>query len=529
MTNFVFATAGHIDHGKTALIKAITGVDADTSSEEKRRGITIDVGFVPFCLNDVFINFVDMPGHEKFVKNMVQSTNGINGAVLCVDAAEGVKPQTEEHVQILQLMCNCTLIVALTKCDKASETQIEASSKQVKLLLKDTLFKNANIIKTSAHTSEGINEIKEQIYKLAQKQDTAKTEGTFFMPIDRVFVKKGFGKVAAGCVLQGNINVNEKVYAYPENETSAVRQINCCGQNVKSACGTRTALNLPTLKTIKKGDVLSTVEGLKFKKAIGARLENPPSTLKSGDSVMLFIGAKMQLVRISIFEEFCFLRSTTEITACYNQKILLRTTSGKTLCGATVLTVMPDNDKQFDKREKQRIISYNKNIEEGFLFESKTLKKTKQEIYKLFFFLQKRQIDDMLLKHQTAEENEQDKCKAALLQKVLQEYKQAHLTPPSSDDVAKSLGLPQALIIGALNNLCEGGQLVCLQKTFYISKQGFAQYKIAADEIIKTNGSVNVGTLRDKLGLSRKYVKAFLEYCDGANIYKNTDNNRTFI
>ena len=211
----ILGTAGHIDHGKTALVKALTGVDTDRLPEEKRRGITIDLGFAPLVIDGVgTIGIVDVPGHEAFVRTMLAGASGIDIALLVVAADEGVMPQTREHVQILSLLAIPKLVVSLTKSDLVSPEWLSLAEDDVRSLLDETPFVTSEVIPVSAVTGDGVSELREAIGRAAGSAITGDGEATdnrggaadlFRMPVDRAFTIKGTGTVVTGTVWTGSI------------------------------------------------------------------------------------------------------------------------------------------------------------------------------------------------------------------------------------------------------------------------------------------------------------------------------------
>lgn len=247
----IIGTAGHIDHGKTALIKALTGIDADTLAEEKRRGITIELGFVfmktPEDMKQVV--FIDVPGHEKLIKTMVAGASSIDAALLVIAADEGVSVQTQEHLEILKLLGIKRGIIALTKADLTGKAQMENLIPEVKSFVKDTFLRDAPVVLTSAESGEGIEELRRRLLELSKQVKARQDNGMFRMPVDRVFTMPGFGTVIAGTVLSGEVKVGDRVEILPEGMLSRVRGIQVYRQKVKtSRIGRRTALNLPDIK-----------------------------------------------------------------------------------------------------------------------------------------------------------------------------------------------------------------------------------------------------------------------------------------
>jgi selenocysteine-specific elongation factor len=266
MKQIVMGTAGHIDHGKTALIKALTGIDCDRLKEEKERGITIDLGFAYLPLaNDIVLGIVDVPGHERFVRNMLAGAAGIDFVLLVIAADEGIMPQTREHLAICQLLRIKDGLVALTKKDLVEEDWLELMTEEVRDFLQDTFLDQSPIIPVSSRSGEGIEELREAIAHTASQVPARVSEGTFRLPIDRVFTIKGFGTVVTGTTHTGSIGVDQPVTIYPRGLTARVRGIQVHGKQVTTAiAGQRTAINLQGVskEEISRGDVISIAGGL---------------------------------------------------------------------------------------------------------------------------------------------------------------------------------------------------------------------------------------------------------------------------
>src|SRR5262245_26038174 len=223
--DLILGTAGHIDHGKTSLVKALTGIDCDRLPEEKARGITIDIGFAILDLPPFRLGIVDVPGHERFIKNMLAGATGIDLAVLVVAADDSVMPQTREHLEILRLLGLRHGVIALTKCDLVDETTREVVELEVHDLVQGTFLENSPIIQTSAHTGAGIAELKAAIAEACQKVESRRDNEWFRLAIDRSFVVQGHGTVATGSVTSGRVAVGEELEWLPRGERVRVRSL----------------------------------------------------------------------------------------------------------------------------------------------------------------------------------------------------------------------------------------------------------------------------------------------------------------
>ena len=220
--DIVVGTAGHIDHGKTSLVKALTGVDADRLPEEKRRGITIDIGFAELDLGEVKIGFVDVPGHERFVKNMLAGASGIDLVILVIAADEGVMPQTREHFEICRLLGVEKGIVVLTKKDLVDEELLDLVKLETEELVEGSFLLDAPTIAVSTRTGEGVEDVKNALLKVASTIHQRKDEIVTRLPVDRSFTVKGFGAVVTGTLASGTIREADELEILPVGKTVRV-------------------------------------------------------------------------------------------------------------------------------------------------------------------------------------------------------------------------------------------------------------------------------------------------------------------
>ena len=241
----IVGTAGHIDHGKTALIKALTGVDTDRLPEEKQRGITIDLGFAELTTGDTHFGFVDVPGHERFVKNMLAGASGIDLVLLVVAADEGVMPQTREHFDICRLLGVSEGIIVMTKTDLADPETLDLARSSVADLVAGTSFENAPVVEVSARTGVGIGSLKEELLKTVERVHPREGQFITRLPIDRSFSIKGFGAIVTGTLASGRINEGAEMELLPEGLKVRVRGVQVHGKSVKTANpGQRVAVHL---------------------------------------------------------------------------------------------------------------------------------------------------------------------------------------------------------------------------------------------------------------------------------------------
>jgi selenocysteine-specific elongation factor len=241
----IVGTAGHIDHGKSALVEALTGTHPDRLAEEKRRGITIDLGFAFLEEDGVRFGFIDVPGHERFVSNMLAGAAGIDLLLLVIAADESVKPQTREHFDICRLLGVQRGVVALTKCDLVDEGMLGLVQMEVEEYLRGSFLESAAIVPVSAKTGAGLASLKQALNQAAQRSVSKDASRPFRLPIDRAFAMKGFGTVVTGTLVSGSVSAGDEVELLPGGERLRVRGVQSGGQNVERAiAGQRTAVNL---------------------------------------------------------------------------------------------------------------------------------------------------------------------------------------------------------------------------------------------------------------------------------------------
>jgi selenocysteine-specific elongation factor len=261
LKQIILGTAGHIDHGKTSLIKAVTGTDTDRLKEEKERGITIELGFASLDLpNGQHVGIVDVPGHEKFVKNMVAGATGIDIVVMVIAADEGVMPQTREHMEICELLGIKHGFVALTKIDMVDEEWLELAMEDVREFAAGTFLENTPIVPVSAVKEQGLPEFSRILETICNQVPERSMSSLFRLPVDRVFTMKGFGTVITGSLISGRVQVGDTVMIYPSMITSRVRGIQVHNQGVNMAeAGQRTAINFQGLEkaAINRGEMLA--------------------------------------------------------------------------------------------------------------------------------------------------------------------------------------------------------------------------------------------------------------------------------
>jgi selenocysteine-specific elongation factor len=354
MRSVIVGTAGHIDHGKTSLVRALTGVDADRLPEEKRRGITIDLGFAELDLGDVRVGFVDVPGHERFVKNMLAGAHGIDLVALVIAADEGVMPQTREHFDICRLLGVAAGLVVLTKTDAVDAELLELVRAEAEELVAGSFLGGAPVVAASARTGEGIEELKVKLREAALAAPARDTDTVTRLPVDRSFTMRGFGAVVTGTLVAGEIDEGQELELLPAGERVRVRGVQVHGSAVKTAtAGQRTAVNLGGVEAaaIERGMVLAPAGRLAATQIVDARLSvlrDAPRPLKTRQRVRVHHGTAEVLARVVVLEAanevapgasgLVQLRLESPVVALPGDRFIIRTYSPQqTFAGGEVL------------------------------------------------------------------------------------------------------------------------------------------------------------------------------------------------
>ncbi len=365
MKHIIIGTAGHIDHGKTTLIKALTGCNTDRWKEEQERGITIDLGFAFFDLpNGDRAGIVDVPGHEKFIHNMVAGVVGMDMVLLVIAADEGIMPQTKEHMDILHLLGIQKCIVVLNKMDLVDPEWLELMEEEVRDQLQDTFLKDAPVVKVSSVTGEGLKELTDEIVKMETSEVQEKEIHTIpRLPIDRVFTISGFGTIVTGTLISGIIRKDDTLQLYPWNAPCKVRNIQVHGKNVdECSAGQRVAVNLTGIKKedISRGDVLASSNSMKGTTLLDVKLKilkDSNRIVKNRSRLHLFTGTSEVLCRTILLDrdelkagEECFaqLRLEQELALRKGDRFVVRFYSPmETIGGGEVLEPNPKAKRRF--------------------------------------------------------------------------------------------------------------------------------------------------------------------------------------
>ncbi len=386
MKQIILGTAGHIDHGKTSLIKAVTGTDTDRLKEEKERGITIELGFASLDLpNGQHVGIVDVPGHEKFVKNMVAGATGIDIVAMVIAADEGVMPQTREHMEICTLLGIKHGFVALTKIDMVDEEWLELAMEDVRDFTAGTFLENTPIVPVSAVKEQGLQEFSRVLETICNQVPERSMSSLFRLPVDRVFTMKGFGTVITGSLISGRVQVGDTVMIYPSMITSKVRGIQVHNQGVNMAeAGQRTAINFQGLEkaAINRGEMLALPGTLKPSFMVDLQLQYLASNkkpIKNRTRVRFHTGTSEILGNLVLLDReelppgekaAVQLRLDEPVCLVKDDRFVIRSYSPvRTIGGGQVLNPIPPKHKRFKadvvqglqsiaERSKEELIAY---------------------------------------------------------------------------------------------------------------------------------------------------------------------------
>ena len=353
----ILGTAGHIDHGKSSLVKALTGIDPDRLKEEKERGITIDLGFAYLNYSDnLTVGIVDVPGHERLVRNMLAGAAGIDMVLFVIAADEGIMPQSREHLAICDLLKIKSGLIALNKADLVEEEWLELVKEEVKDFVKGTFLEGAEVIPVSAKTGMNIELLKDKIKEIALRIPPKPSGGVFRLPIDRVFTLKGFGTVVTGTAVSGRIQIDDPIEILPSQKKSKVRGLQSHGKPLKEGlAGQRLAINLQGIEKeeIERGDIVAKPDTFIPTNLLNVKLEllknSPP--VKNRSLVHLHIWTSEAMARCIFFDReellpgesaFCQMRLDRPVVTSHEDRFVIRRVSPlDTIGGGTVLDPNP--------------------------------------------------------------------------------------------------------------------------------------------------------------------------------------------
>lgn len=495
-------TAGHIDHGKTALVKALTGKQTDRLPEERRRGISIELGYAQLKLENRVLSLIDVPGHERLVKTMIAGATGIDLFMLVVDAREGVMPQTEEHVLVLRSLGVVDGVCAITKCDMAEPAEIETTIDEAKRLLPG----NVPVVQTSATTGAGIGELRAALRRATEKVESGRLADEPHQPaalhVDRVFTVKGHGTVVTGTLWSGRLRESQKVVIEPGSRVARVRTIEVHDRPVKVAePRQRVALNIAGLRhdQVSRGDLITdTSSDVAATYRVNVTLT--PKSLANdldGERVQVHHGTRDTPARVIDLEDHGLvqLRLDTQLLVREGDHIVLRTVSDqRTLGGGQVEDQSPARYGANSRKNKQP--ANDDPVERDHPLPAAA--KGANEI----------------------PASPPDPATSRVLRLVAE----AGLRPVRIEEIAKRLTIDTDRVTGIFDQASASGKIVMLNDGLFIDSGGLAE---AIDQIVERGvetGSIRLADVRDLLGIGRRPTQLILEHCDGQRItYRRGD------
>ena len=373
MTSLIVGTAGHIDHGKSALVRALTGTDPDRLPEEKRRGITIDLGFADLQLDNLRLGFVDVPGHERFIKNMLAGAHGIDVLALVIAADEGVMPQTREHFDICRLLGVRNGLIVITKSDLVEPDMLPLVEAEARELVAGSFLEGAPVVAVSAKTGAGLDELKRLLVQIGSRVPARSADFVTRLPIDRAFSMKGFGAVVTGTLISGKIAETDELELLPSAIKVRVRGVQVHGHSVSEAqAGQRTAVNLAGVETaqIERGMVLAPPARLRPTQIVDVWIDvlpDAPRGVRSRARMRLHIGATEVLGRVRVLDEpaelasgnsgLAQLRLEAPIVALHGDRFILRSYSPQqTVAGGVILNPFAAKHRGKDMAHTRRLL-----------------------------------------------------------------------------------------------------------------------------------------------------------------------------
>lgn len=520
MKNIIIGTAGHVDHGKTRLIKALSGIDTDRLEEEKKRGITIELGFAHIP-NDAGYNIgvIDVPGHEKFIKNMLAGIGGIDFVLFVVAADEGIMPQTREHFEILQALGIDDGIIAITKTDMVDEEWLELVQEDIRDYVEGSFLEGKPMIPVSAKSGENIDLLKEEIIRKCDRESKRiEAPEMFRLPVDRVFTKSGFGTVVTGTLMDGTCSLNDEVHVFPEETPAKIRGIQTYGNDVEQAvAGQRTAINLSGVRKedIRRGDVIAAKGAVSVTGMLDVKLkifDSSERMVLNNSRVHLYCGSKEVLTKVILMdrdalyageEAYVQFRLEEPIAVRRGDRFIIRFYSPIiTIGGGQILDAVPEKHK----RNRENVLEGFRMLESGNISDIFVLKTGGHKFYSKELLLQElgmlpetgnREIERCIEEDKLVELEDGTILAASKFQmmtdrliQLLQEY---HESNPLAEGMPKQELQSRLrdtwhiqedkIILGAVHRLMNLGMLTDCGKT--VSMQGFEAVLTPEQEKLK--------------------------------------------
>ena len=520
MKNIIIGTAGHVDHGKTRLIKALSGIDTDRLEEEKKRGITIELGFAHIP-NDAGYNIgvIDVPGHEKFIKNMLAGIGGIDFVLFVVAADEGIMPQTREHFEILQALGIDDGIIAITKTDMVDEEWLELVQEDIRDYVEGSFLEGKPMIPVSAKSGENIDLLEEEIIRKCDRESKRiEAPEMFRLPVDRVFTKSGFGTVVTGTLMDGTCSLNDEVHVFPEETPAKIRGIQTYGNDVEQAvAGQRTAINLSGVRKedIRRGDVIAAKGAVSVTGMLDVKLkifDSSERMVLNNSRVHLYCGSKEVLTKVILMdrdalsageEAYVQFRLEEPIAVRRGDRFIIRFYSPIiTIGGGQILDAVPEKHK----RNRENVLEGFRMLESGNISDIFVLKTGGHKFYSKELLLQElgmlpetgnREIERCIEEDKLVELEDGTILAASKFQmmtdrliQLLQEY---HESNPLAEGMPKQELQSRLrdtwhiqedkIILGAVHRLMNLGMLTDCGKT--VSMQGFEAVLTPEQEKLK--------------------------------------------
>ena len=568
--HFIIGTAGHIDHGKTSLVNHLTGTDTDWLKEEKERGMTIDLGFAFLGEN---ITIIDVPGHEKFIRNMVAGVSTIDLVLFVIAADDGIMPQTKEHLEILNLLQIQQGIIAITKTDIVEPEWTELVIDDVKDFVKGSFLENAPIVKVSNENGQGVDELKDKLLQHAATAKERMDRGVFRLPIDRVFTMKGFGTVVAGTVLSGELTPDRTVELLPQRVRLRIRGLQIHEQKVKRVkIGDRAAVNLIGIEkeAISRGSVLAEPDFYRPTKFLDAKLyllKSSPRSLKNRTRVRFHIGTSEIIGRVIILDKekmtpgesaYIQLRLEKPVVTDIDDRFVMRSYSPIiTIGGGRILDVHPRRHKRFSSPiiEKFKLLEDGnaQTVIEQFLIEKKFLPVSKLQISQALSVsmeglnpLLEKMISDKII-HPIEEKVQttylHQKFYEQATQKLTNALKNYHAKNPTKRGVNKTelkiligISVDQNLVNILLDELTRQGQIVVFENKIALAEHKpkiQQKQKELMDQVDKiylkeklTTSSTSV--IAAKLNISENEINNVIEILIDSNTLLKVDDGIIF-
>src|SRR6266516_3543784 len=552
MHSIIIGTAGHIDHGKTALVRALTGVDADRLPEEKRRGITIDLGFSDLDFGDVRIGFVDVPGHERFVKNMLAGAHGIDVVALIIAADEGVMPQTREHFDICRLLGVGKGLVIITKKDLVDDDLLALVRTEAEELVAESFLADAPIVFVSARTGEGIAELTRTLHDVGLTVPPHSADFIARLPIDRAFIMKGFGRVVTGTLVAGEILEGSELELLPGGTRLRVRGVQVHGNAVgRATAGQRTAVNLGGVdnSAIERGMVLAPVARMQPTQIVDAQIEvlqNAPRPLRSRARVRVHAGAAEVLARVRVLEPggeiapgqsgFAQLRFESPMISVLGDRFVIRSYSpSRTIAGGIVLNPSAAKHRGRDAADSRARL-------EALM---KAVRAAQVDIFAELAGLNGLRI--AYLEKEGALISERDTIRARTHSRELsaadaqlrgeldQLYEKAGLEAPSLDEAMAAVGKNVAERTHArkiLQLLIDAGVLVQVQPQLFFHRKALDELTAKVHAYAarhEPERSIDVASFKELAGVSRKYAIPLLEFLDRQRLTRRAGDRRLIL